>query len=173
MNTNTLKNWIIVTLTMATLILSLVVCKQCSSPKVIENIKTVEVRDTVYKETIKEKTKIEYVTTTDTFIVYNNDTVYINLPIEHKTLTGNKNTDSTKFEYEIKYSGYKAEIDTITYRFDYTYKPLTIKKEKPFKQFIGIGLGVNYGLCVNPYDMKASFQPNISIGVVYGFGYTW
>ena len=173
MDLNKIKNGIIIVLTLSTLILSLVVCNQCSHPKVVENIKTIEVRDTVYKETIKEKTKIEYVTTTDTFIICNNDTVYINLPIEHKTLTGNKNTDSTKFEYEIKYSGYKAEIDTITYKFDYIYKPVTIKKDKPFKQFIGIGLGINYGLCINPYNMQASFQPNVSVGVVYGFGYTW
>lgn len=46
----------------------------------------------------------------------------------------------------------------------------TIVKQKHWSQFIGIGAGVGYGVNIAP---QPSFSPNISISLIYGFGYTF
>lgn len=138
--------------------------------------KEIIIQDTIFQDKIIEKTKLKYITTLDTIIEYKLDTITIKdtiyIPIEHLQYLDTFITDTTQLRLRIKYSGFKAQLDTIEYNLSYKPKtPLKSKKKGQLGQFIGLGLGVNYGLCINPY--KTSFQPNISVGVVYGFGYNW
>ena len=130
--------------------------KKESQIEYIKEIKT----DTI--TTIRYLDKHHY----DTIII--NDTVWIKDEPQHYT----DSTENFKLDINaVKLYDYRLDI----YKSDTIYQPVEIKplNQKKCKQFIGIGVGVNYGLCINPYNMQASFQPNISLGIVYGFGYTW
>lgn len=134
---------------------------------------TIYLRDTISVpyEVIKYKTKVEYVTQYDTIIYREFDTIKVQIPIEHKVYTDTLKTDTTDVKVNIKYSGYKAQIDNLW--IDYTYKQkesLKSKKKGKFGQSVVIGIQAGYGLGIST---TPRFEPYIGIGVTYGIGYTW
>ena len=156
------------------LVLCIFLFKDCSnSPEVIEIIKNdtivVNKNDTIFKDRIK------YVTTIDTAIVFQCDsiidTIYVTLPDEHKEVTFKKSQDSIDLEAKIQYHGYKAEIDSVefSYKLHYIYE---IPKQKPKK--IGIvwfvGPTVTGGVNFNANNKTFDYGPSVGISVGVGIG---
>ena len=51
---------------------------------------------------------------------------------------------------------------------------ITISEKKHWKQFVGVGLGVGAGAGYNPNTGKLDvIVPEVSLNIVYGFGYTF
>ena len=136
--------------------------------------------DTIYRTdtVIEHHTTTRYLTRHDTCIIVHRDTLrdtlHIEIPIAHRQYTDTLiRTDTAQIAVDIRYSGYRARLDSVG--ISYTLRPIAQMQTKRsgWGQFVGIGVGVQYGLGVNPYNMQAAFQPSIGIGVVYGFGYHW
>ena len=156
------------------LVLCIFLFKDCSkSQEVIEIIKNdtivVNKNDTIFKERIK------YVTTIDTTIVFQCDsiidTIYVTLPDEHKEATFKKSQDSIDLEAKIQYHGFKAEIDSVefAYKLHYTQE---IPKQKPKK--IGIvwfvGPTITGGVNFNANNKTFDYDPSVGISVGVGIG---
>ena len=125
--------------------------------------------DTVYSHSTDTlyipKEKIKYVDNTILDTIYITDTVFIR---EQKVYS---DTFST-----IWISGIEPELDSVRYYIPrdtcYVNKETTITKikQKHWSQFVGVGIGGGYGVNITP---TPTFSPNISISLIYGFGYTW
>ena len=165
-----LKNWIIIGLAVTNLIVFGVLLYR--KPVQVEVPKIVTITDTITVEQIKEKTKLVYVEHFDTIVVYNTDTLTITLPIEHNQYVDTFKTDTTILALRVDYSGFKSQIDTIMYDFNYqpTIKPVKKKKKARFGQSVTVGLQVGYGVTVN---QQPQLQPYIGIGCTYGIGINW
>ena len=146
-----------------------------ADPAVIHD--TVTVHDTAY---IAKKTKPKEVVRHDTLwlpaVAENATTDTMNadfalVPITQYEYRDTFTTDSSRIELGVQFSGYKAQIDGIDLRSQYTVQPRTIMKKKGWGQFIGVGIGVGYGASVVGHTVYAA--PEIGVHVVYGFGYTW
>ena len=163
------------------IILFCILHNEISSRNIEPQIITVHDTTIVTQERIKEKEKVKYVTNTDTFFVYQNtidslfikDTVYIQIPIEHKQYTDTFTTDTTKTILDIKYSGYKASLDGIYVQSSFTQKERIKVKHTGFGQFVGIGVHVGYGANINPINKTLQPAPYIGVGITYGWGYHW
>lgn len=145
-----------------------------SAPEVIEIVKNdtivVTKNDTIFKERIK------YVTTIDTAIIFQRDsiidTIYVTLPDEHKEATFKKSQDSIDLEAKIHYHGYKAEIDTVefAYQLHYTYE---IPKQKPkkFGWCITFGPSISYDITLDTQNKTWSHGPAAGFSIVIGPSY--
>lgn len=125
--------------------------------------------DTIYidKERIIEKTKIEYETKLDTFFITQYDTVYFQIPIDHKEYTDTFRTDTSEVSLKVKYSGFNADIDNIELATHYwKNKPIEPKRVR-FGQSVVLGGSIGYGFTGN------QFSPYIGLSVTYGFGISW
>ena len=129
---------------------------------------TVCLRDTIR---IAAKTRIIRQTVTDTVIVRDTDTIVVSLPIETKQYLDTFITDTSRIELGVQFTGYKARIDGIELKSQYTMQPMTIEKKKGWGQFIGIGIGVGYGSSVVGKHVYAA--PEIGVHITYGWGYHW
>lgn len=140
---------------------------QKKEPQIEE--KTVVVTDTVFfpLEVEKVKTVNRYIW--DTIVVYNTDTVLVELPFETKQYRDTIRTDSTEIRLKAIYSGFKPTLDTIGV--EYQYRPRTVVKTKKngFRQNFSIGLQLGYGVGME----SRQFEPYVGIGFQYGFGYAW
>ena len=154
------------------LVLCIFLFKDCSnSPEVIEIIKNdtivVNKNDTIFKDRIK------YVTTIDTAIVFQCDsiidTIYVTLPDEHKEATFKKSQDSIDLEAKIQYHGYKAEIDSVefAYKLHYTQE---LPKSKPKKIGLVLNIGPYIGYGINFNNGQYYFSPEVGVGVSIGIG---
>lgn len=126
---------------------------------------------TVYKtDTICKDTTL-YVTNFDTIIEYvdsiHNDTIEvpIQLPIQHKEYYFNIDNKDITLNGNIFYHGLKAEIDSVTMAYNYTYN---IKKDKFAKSLI-VGPSIGVGLMKDSQNCY-KFAPFIGISVTYGIG---
>lgn len=150
-------------------------------PEVIHD--TVTVHDTLR---IKEHTKPKEVLRHDTiWLPYttskttssttkdttSNDADFALVPIMQYEYRDTFVTDTSRIELGIRYEGYRAKIDGIDIKSQYTIQPRTIVKKKGWGQFIGIGIGVGYGASVVGQTVYAA--PEIGLHVTYGWGYHW
>lgn len=142
---------------------------------------TIETRDTIVveKERLIQKTKIEYITQYDTAYipsdtVFAGDTVFVEIPIEHKIYEDTLVTDTSRTELSIRYSGYKANLDRVGINTYYKRDVPIERKKSGFRQFVGIGVG---GGISTGYDiMHRNYSyPSVGVGITltYGWGFTW
>lgn len=128
-------------------------------PEIIVQRDTFVVRDTITKKVFIKQDVYHF----DTVVI--NDTVYIKDEPRHYI----DSTELYKVDIEaVKLYNYTVDI----YRSDTVYTEKyteIIKQPKKFGQFVGVGLGVNYGL--DPVQGK--FVPTVGVSIVYGFGYRW
>lgn len=156
-----------------------IVHNEISSRNLEPQIITIHDTTIVTQERIKEKEKVKYVTNTDTFFVYQNtidslfikDTVYVQIPIEHKQYIDTITTDTTKTILDIKYSGYKTSLDGVYVQTSFTQKERVKVKHTGFGQFVGVGLHLGYGANINHIDKTFNPGPYIGVGVTIGWGY--
>ena len=145
----------------------------CNKPE--SKIEYIPVHDTLTftHDSIIYKTKIVYKTKLDTFYVNeNNDTVVTpDLPIEHKEYRDTIKTDSTQARVMIKYHGFAADVDTVSFIYDYFNKKETII-QPPKKiglvwcigPYIGFGCGINIPTGTFGYGPSAGICGSIGIG---------
>lgn len=152
------------------LVLFIFLFKDCSnSPECIEIIKNdtiiVTKNDTIFKERIK------YITTIDTAIIFQYDsiidTIYVTLPDEHKEATFKKRQDSIDLEAKIQYHGYKAEIDSVEFVYQLNYEIPKLKQKK-FGIVYCLGPYIGYGINFN--NGQYYFSPEVGVGVSFGIG---
>lgn len=120
--------------------------------------------DTIRVEKRTVQTKWVY----DTVLL--NDTVYIKDEPQHYL-------DSTS-DYRVDINAVKLyDYSLDIYRVDTLYqikeKVVQIENKRPFRQFLGIGVGVGYGGCVNPSNRTVTMEPYVGIHLTYGWGFTW
>lgn len=157
------------------LVLCIFLFKDCSSaPEVIEIVKNdtivVTKNDTIFKERIK------YVTTIDTAIIFQHDsiidTIYVTLPDEHKEATFKKSQDSIDLEAKIQYHGYKAEIDSVEFAYQLHYTQEVPKpKQKKFGWCITFGPSLSYDITLDTQNKTWSNGPSAGVSIVIGPSY--
>lgn len=131
------------------------------------------VRDTVVLRSTENKTVVRYVQRTDTAVLIQRDTitdtVFITLPVEHKTYCDTIKEDSAELRFRVDFHGWRAGVDSV--RLDYEVRPLIIEIEKRrgFGQFVGMGVGIGGGVGV--CGVQPILTPTIGVHFVYGFGY--
>lgn len=119
--------------------------------------------DTIYRTITKPKYITETIIRTDTIKA---DTV---LPITQREYIASINTDTVSGEIYAKISGYKAEIDTLSYNLCIPTKTITntvetqITKYKQKHWNWGITAGCGFGIITKRADLF------IGIGVLYSF----
>lgn len=136
-----------------------------------------EVHDTILHTDTCIVEKLRYVTKFDTAVVvinkhtHDTDTVYVQLPIEHKEYRDTIGRDSARATIDILYSGYHAKIDTAIYTLD-VIPPSPVKIKKGWGQGIGLGIGPAAGIFITP-DGRAHFGGGVVVTATYNFGYHW
>lgn len=154
-----------------------IVHNDISSKQLEPQIVTIHDTTTVTVEKIKEKEKINRVVEYDTFLIVEKDTVrdtvYVSLPIEHKQYRDTFNTDTSRTILDIKYSGYKAQLDGLYVESHYKAKETIKVKHTGFGQFVGVGLQLGYGASINHIDKTFIPGPYIGVGISYGWCYKW
>ena len=154
-----------------------IVHNDINSKQLEPQIVTIHDTTTVTVEKIKEKEKIKRVVEYDTSFIIERDTVrdtiYVSLPIEYKQYRDTFNTDTSNTILDIKYSGYKAQLDGLYVESHYKTRETVKIKHTGFSQFIGVGLQLGYGASINPINKTFQPSPYIGVGVTYGWGYHW
>lgn len=105
------------------------------------------------------------------------DSIIVQVPMTAYEFRDTITTDTSRIELGIQFSGYKAKIDGIDLKSQYTVQPRTIVKKKGWGQFVGLGVGIGYGVSFtkNPYSAGTvvNAAPEIGVHLVYGWGYHW
>lgn len=124
---------------------------------------------TITKDSIITKTKYKSVFDTIVKIQYKDtvlyDTVY--LPIEHKVSEFELKKDSLTIHGKIHHHGFKSEIDSVEFSYDwqYTFQP---KKQRKWGLTWSIGPYIGYG--INFHNGQYYFSPEVGIGGSIGIG---
>lgn len=153
---------------------------QCSNPK-IEYITSPpeRIHDTIIRDSIQiqEKVVTRYITKEkivfDTVIQNDTFTIYVPVPIEHKSYRDFQLTDTAQWEIGIDYSGYKPSLDSVWFNYSYIPEEVVKTKENAFRQFVGISVNIGYGATINTIDRTFIPGPYIGVGVSYGWGWTF
>lgn len=163
-------NWIIGILLLVSLIcngLQFYYLKHQSVPECVYLHDTV----TITKDSIITKTKYKTVFDTITEIQYKDtilhDTIY--LDIEHKVSEFELKKDSLTIREKIHHHGFKSEIDSVEFSYDwqYTFQP----KKKKFGWCITFGPSINYGITLNVQNKTWTNGPSAGFSIVVGPSY--
>lgn len=86
---------------------------------------------------------------TDTLILINDsiriDSVFVEVPISIYKFDTTFFTDSTSLNIHIQNSGYEVTLDSLSYYFEYTPRPIKLSKSNFFKDHFRFGAGVSTG----------------------------
>ena len=153
---------------------------QCSNPKVKYITSPPErIHDTIIRDSIQiqEKVVTRYLTQEkivfDTVIQNDTFTIYVPIPIEHKSYRDFQLTDTAQWELGINYSGYKPSLDSVWFNYSYIPKEVVKTKENALRQFIGVSVNIGYGATINTIDRTFVPGPYIGVGISYGWGWTF
>ena len=153
---------------------------QCSNPKVKYITSPPErIHDTIIRDSIQiqEKVVTRYITQEkivfDTVIQNDTFTIYVPIPIEHKSYRDFQLTDTAQWELGINYSGYKPSLDSVWFNYSYIPKEVVKTKENALRQFIGVSVNIGYGATINTIDRTFVPGPYIGVGISYGWGWTF
>lgn len=161
-------NWIIGILLLVSLIcngLQFYCLKHQSVPECVYLHDTV----TITKDSIITKTKYKTVFDTIVEIQYKDTVIHdtVRIPIEHKVSEFELKKDSLTIREKIHHHGFKSEIDSVEFSYDwqYTFKP---KKQRKWGLTWTIGPYIGYG--INFHNGQYYFSPEIGIGGSIGIG---
>ena len=121
----------------------------------------------ITKDQIKFDTVVQIDSIRDTL------TIYVPIPIEHKSYRDFQLTDTAQWELGINYSGYKPSLDSVWFHYSYIPKEVVKTKENAFRQFVGVSVNVGYGATINTTDRTFVPGPYIGVGISYGWGWTF
>lgn len=145
-----------------------------SPQKPINEVQYIPLHDTITitNVVVQEKTKILYENLTDTFYVFNSDTVFVEVPIEYKTYEDTIINDSAEARIKVDYHGAFSEIDGI--KLDYKYNKqiqTVIQPQKKLGLGITVGPYIGYGLYGDFNTKQFSHGFEVGIGVSVGLTY--
>lgn len=154
-----------------------IVHNDINSKQLEPQIVTIHDTTTVTVEKIKEKEKIKRIVEYDTSFIIERDTVrdtiYVSLPIAYKQYRDTFTTDTSRTILDIKYSGYKAQLEGLYVESHYKARETIQIKQTGFGQFVGVGLQLGYGASINPVNKTFVPGPYIGVGVSVGWCYHW
>lgn len=107
-------------------------------------------------------------TTNDTT---SSDADFALVPITQHEYRDTFQTDSSRIELGVRFSGYDAKIENVDLQYCFNVQPRTIVKKKGWGQFIGVGIGFGYGASV--VGQKVYAAPEVGVHITYGWGYHW
>lgn len=148
--------------------------RSCSGSKVPEHTEPVVVHDTiVVRDTVRIRAKTKVLAIHDTVWLppQNSTTEPQMLVCETKEYRDTFQTDSSRIELGVRFSGYDAKIDNVDLQYRFNVQPRTIVKKKGWGQFIGVGIGVGYGASIVGQRVYAA--PEVGLHITYGWGYHW
>ena len=152
--------------------------KQQSEPAVIEIVKNDTV--TITKDSIVTQYKyrthydtvftIIYVDSSSLDTIKKEDTLQI--PIDYKQASFKTSKDSIDIEADIQYHGFKAEIDTVQFKYNFHYTQEVPKpKQKKFGWCITFGPSVNFSFNYDMVGNRVGVGPGVGVSVVVGPSY--
>ena len=132
-------------------------------PVVITDTITNVVYDTVYLERYKT-VKLQVV---DTLIIdsVRIDSVFVEVPISIYKFDTTFCNDTTRLDLFIQNKGYEVTLDTLSYYFEYTPRPIKLSKTNFFKEHFKFGAGVSTGFGV----FSKKLDVLLGVGVYYTF----
>lgn len=161
-------NWIIGILLLLSLIcngLQFYCLKHKSAPECVYIHDTV----TIVKDSIITKTKYKSIFDTITEIQYKDTVIHdtVRIPIENKVSEFEIKKDSLTIREKIHHHGFKSEIDSVEFSYDwqYTFQP---KKQRKLGLTWSIGPYIGYGINFNKGQYY--FSPEVGVGVSIGIG---
>ena len=161
-------NWIIGILLLVSLIcngLQFYCLKHQSVPEWVYLHDTV----TITKDSIITKTKYKTIFDTITEIHYKDTVIHdtVRIPIEHKVSEFELKKDSLTIREKIYHHGFKSEIDSVEFSYDWQYK-FQPKKQRKWGITWSIGPYIGYGINFN--NGQYYFSPEVGIGGSIGIG---
>lgn len=99
------------------------------------------------------------------------DSIIVQVPMTAYEFRDTITTDTSRIELGIQFSGYKAKIDGIDLKSQYTVQPRTIEKKKGWGWSVHIGPYAGYGVTV--IDNRIYAAPSAGLNVSVGWGYHW
>ena len=121
------------------------------------------VTKTLYKTKFDTIVEIEYIDSIKHDTLRITDT--ISLPIEHKVDSFTLKRDSLTITEKIYHNGFRSNIDSIDFSYDFHY---TLKKKKKIQLTWSIGPAIGYGFGLNGNTIVGT--PYLGIGATIGFG---
>lgn len=164
MKKETVKTFVITTLILLVVFLSIKTEKCYQEARKQPETKTITVTETLtqvmYDTLFVEHFETVKLRTTDTLILINDsirvDSVFVEVPISVYKFDSTFITDTTFLNIRIQNSGYAVKLDSLSYRLEYTP---THQKTNFFKEHFKFGVGVSTGFGV------FSKKPDIFVGV--------
>lgn len=167
------KHTYLITSIVINIILCICLMSNCSQKPQITT-EYVEKHDTItlVEERIVEHTKVQYVNTTDTFYVTNNDTVYLyDLPIDYKVYSDTITSDSSETKLDVYYHGFASDIDSIKLNYKYNKEIQTIiQQPKKWGMVVSFGFYGGFGVHGNIQQGTFGYGPEFGVGVQVGIG---
>ena len=159
----TVKTFVIVVLFLLVALLSVKSMKCYQEARKQPETKTITVTETL-TQVIYDTLFIEHFETVklpvvDTLILINDnirvDSVFVEVPISVYKFDSTFTTDTTFLNIRIQNSGYEVKLDSLSYYFEYTPRPIKLPKSNFFKEHFkfGLGVGVGYGCFTRQLDV--------------------
>ena len=169
MTKETIKTFVITTLILLVVVLSIKTEKCYQEARKQPETKTITVTETltniVYDTLFINHFETVKLPVVDTIIrdSLRIDSIFVEIPISKFQFDTCFTTDTTQLNLSIRNSGYAVTLDSLSYYFEYTPRPIKLSKSNFFKDHFRFGAGVSTGYgCF-------SKKPDIFIGA--GFYY--
>ena len=165
MTKETIKTFVITTLILLVVVLSIKTEKCYQEARKQPETKTITVTETltniVYDTLFIDHFETVKLPVVDTIIrdSLRIDSIFVEIPISKFQFDTCFTTDTTQLNLSIRNSGYEVTLDSLSYYFEYTPRPIKLSKSNFFKDHFRFGAGVSTGLGV------FSKKPDIFMGV--------
>ena len=171
MTKETIKTFVITTLILLVVVLSIKTEKCYQEARKQPETKTITVTETltniVYDTLFINHFETVKLPVVDTIIrdSLRIDSIFVEIPISKFQFDTCFTTDTTQLNLSIRNSGYAVTLDSLSYYFEYTPRPIKLSKSNFFKDHFRFGVGVSTGFGV------FSKKPDVflSIGFYYCF----
>lgn len=135
---------------------------QTKQPEPKDIIITDTITKVVYDTLFIDHFEIVKLPVVDTLILINDsirvDSVFVEVPISVYKLDTTLTSDSTVLNLFIQNKGFDVTLDSLSYYFEYTPRPIKLSKTNFFKEHFKFGLGIGTGFGV------FSKKPDVFIG---------
>ena len=166
MKKETVKTFVIVVLLLLVVLLSIKTEKCYQKTQEKPETKTITVTDTLtqvmYDTVFVEHFETVKLPVVDTLILINDsirvDSVFVEVPISVYKLDTTLTSDSTVLNLFIQNKGFDVTLDSLSYYFEYTPRPIKLSKTNFFKDHFRFGLGIGTGFGV------FSKKPDVFLG---------
>ena len=169
MTKETIKTFVITTLIFLVVLLSIKTEKCYQEARKQPETKTITVTETltniVYDTLFINHFETVKLPVVDTIIrdSLRIDSIFVEIPISKFQFDTCFTTDTTQLNLSIRNSGYAVTLDSLSYYFEYTPRPIKLSKSNFFKDHFRFGAGVSTGY--------GCFSKKTDIFIGFGFYY--